>query len=129
VLAASIFTKLSADAAVTALIGSGDACRLYPGIAPAGVAVPYVVWQEISSSPDLTLGEASASARRMVQFSCVAATYIAAVALASAIVAALDNATLAAGEVCLSCSATDGFSEATDQFLRIVDADFFAAPG
>lgn len=128
-LAASIFAKLSGTTAITDLIGVGEACRAYPSIAPAGVVLPYVVWQEVASSPDLTLNEASASGLRQIQLSCVAATYAGALALASAIVAAMDNVTHAAGEVCLSCRVNDGFSEATDQFLRIVEAEFFAAPG
>lgn len=129
-LAESIVAKLSAAGSATAaLIGDGSACRLYPGIAPVAAAAPYCVYTELPGAPDNTLGEASTSGRRPVQFSVVAATYLAARQAAAAIKADLDNATLAGGEQCLSCSDPyDGYSEATDQHLAHVDADFFAAP-
>lgn len=126
-LAESIFAKLShVSSATGALVGTGSDCRVHAGIAPTSPVVPYVVQTELPSAPDATLGEAAGSSRRTVQLSCVAATYRAARAIAAAIIADLDNATLAAGEVCLGCSDYDGFSEATDQHLCHVDADFFA---
>jgi len=128
-LAESIHTKFLATASITALIGADAAARVYPVIAPENTLAPYVAWQEIASTPDATLAEASASSIRLVQFSCVAGTYKAARDLAAAIVAALDNVTLAGSEVCLRCTEQDGYSEATDQFLRIVEAEFFGAPG
>lgn len=127
-LAESIFAKLSAAAAVTALIGAGSASRLYPGVAPAGAALPYVVYSEVASVPDVTHDGPSTSGLRLVQLSCVAATYLGARSLAAKLIAAIDSVALAGGELCLSCKEQDGFSEATDQFLRIVEADFFAAP-
>lgn len=129
-LAESLFSKLSdAAGATAALVGSGNACRVYPEIAPQGVASPYVVWQEIASVPDTTHDGASTSARRIVNIYCIAGTYAGALALSTAIVAALDSVALAGGELCVSCGVQNGFSEATDQFLRIVEAEFFAAPG
>ncbi len=54
-----VFTLANASAAVTALLGSSDACRVYPfGEAPAGVAHPYAVWQLIGGQPENYLGEA-----------------------------------------------------------------------
>ena len=127
-LAESIFAKFNSDAALSAILGAGDTCRVFPDSAPFGTPTDYVVWQEVATVPDVTLGEASASGLRMVQFSCIADTYKRARDLAAAIIAALDNATLDGGVVCLSCSEQDGYSESTDQFLRIVEATFFAAP-
>lgn len=126
-LAASIFSQLSTDTAIVAALGQavGDSIRIYPGRAAPEAVAPYVVFQTISAPPDVTHGEASASGRHLIQFSCVASTYLAALTLGNLITAALDSVTLAAGEVCLSCSPSEGFSEATDQFLRIVEADFF----
>lgn len=47
-----IFAVLNASAAVKALIGSGPV-RAYPfGDAPQDVALPYVVWQTVSGSPE-----------------------------------------------------------------------------
>jgi hypothetical protein len=127
-LAESLYAKLGGTAAVTALIGSGDAMRLYPTILPTDVSGDYCVWQEMPPAPDNTLNEASTSGLRTVQLACVASTYLAARTIAAKIMAALDNATLVGGERCLSVRDFDGFSEATDQFVRIIEADFFAAP-
>jgi hypothetical protein len=127
-LAESIFAELSAAADVTAVIASGGVVRLLPGLAPAGTAAPYVVYNELPPSPNLTLNEASTSGTRIVQLSCVADNYQAARDLAAKIMDALDNQTLAGGERCLSVADFDGFSQATDHFLRIVEADFFSAP-
>lgn len=48
-----IFATISADASVTALIGSVPACRFYLfGRAPQGVAKPYAVWRQIGGRPE-----------------------------------------------------------------------------
>jgi hypothetical protein len=98
---------------------------IFPGQAPAGTLAPYLVWQTVSTRPDVTHDAASASGLHLVQLSCIADSYAAARDLATALVAGLDSVTLAGGEVCLSCTEHDGFSEATDQFLRHVEAEFF----
>lgn len=126
-LGENLFSKLSSDSAVTALVGAGVACRIYPGIAPHAVTAPYVVWAVVSTSPDTTLDGPSESGVSLVQLSCVAANYTGVRNLAAAIVAAIDSVPLAGGEVCLSCREQDGYSETTEQFLRIVEADFFTA--
>lgn len=122
--AENIFARLSTTAALVALVDD----RIWPGRAEDSPIMPYVVWQEIDGQPDATFNEASTSGHRPVQFSCVAGTYAAAREIAKAIMVAIDSVPLAGGEVCLACSDFDGFSEPTDQFLRIVDTDFFAGP-
>src|SRR5436190_208789 len=109
-LAESIFSRLRA---VATLAGES----VFPVIAPEAQAAPYIVWQEISSVPDIVHDGASTSGRRVVQFSCVGNTYKEARNLGAQVVAALDSITLAGGEICLSCNELDGFSEATDQFI------------
>jgi hypothetical protein len=53
---APIFVIAAADAAVTALIGTGapgDPVRLFPfGEAPEGVQLPYAVWRNITGGPE-----------------------------------------------------------------------------
>lgn len=127
-LAESIFTKLSSAAGVTALVGAGSACRVVAGWAPDGTALPYVVVQEIASTPDTTHDGPSTSGQRLVQLTCVAGTYKAARDLAAAVIAAIDSVALSGGELCLACREQDGYSEAADVHVRIVEADFFAAP-
>ena len=47
-----IFPTCAADPAVTALLGTSPV-RLFPfGMAPAGVAKPYAVWQQVGGSPE-----------------------------------------------------------------------------
>lgn len=126
----SIFSKLSASSAATAaILGETTESRIYATKAPVGTPPPYAAVIEVSGTPDPTLGEASASARQLVQFSCVADTTRTARLIAQAIIADLDNVTLAGGEVCLSCSTQQGFSESTDQFLTIVEALYFVPAG
>jgi hypothetical protein len=127
-LASSLFTALSASGAATAaLVGTGSACKVYPAIAPAGTAAPYVVWQDVATSPVVTHDGPSTKCQHSVQFSCVASTYLGALALGAAIIADLDSVALAGGELCTQCTASDGFSDTTDQHLRIVEALIWAS--
>lgn len=43
----AIVSILEADAGVSALVGSGDAARIYPNPAPHGVASPFITYQTI----------------------------------------------------------------------------------
>lgn len=85
----AFFDLLKGDAGVGALVGAGSAARIYPLLAPAEVARPYVTWQRIASEPaDLagrTVGE-----RITVQVDCWADTFDAAVALGAAVRAAVE---------------------------------------
>lgn len=57
-----VFALLSANAAVGALIGAGNACRCYPfGSAPPDVVSPYITWYTVAGSPDNTLSDTPAS--------------------------------------------------------------------
>lgn len=122
--ASSLYSKVTGDSSVAALVGT----KVYPVKVPQSAEAPLIVWQEVSSTPDTTLGEASTSGKRLVQFSCLASTYEGAIALGSAVVAALDNATLSNGATCISCTEDDGFSDDENQFIRLVEATFFSAP-
>lgn len=128
-LAESIFAKLSnAAAATAALVGIGAVCRLYPTLAPSKVLHPYIAWQEVSAVPVVTHDGRSTFGTRLVQFSAVAETYLAARDLGAAIIHDLDSVTLAAGELCTHCTEMDGYSEDTNQYIRIIEATFMAAP-
>jgi hypothetical protein len=53
-----IFATVSADAGVTALLGSVPNCRFFLfGQAPQGVTKPYAVWRQISGRPENYLGK------------------------------------------------------------------------
>ena len=50
-----LITKLRADAAVTAIVGSGALAKLHVNFAPPGEAAPYVVMRVISGVPENSL--------------------------------------------------------------------------
>lgn len=59
-----VFSLLSNDAAVGALLGAGNACRVYPwGSAADGVARPYVTWFTVAGQPENLLAGTPASDR------------------------------------------------------------------
>lgn len=95
-IAADLYAALQAAAGVTALLGSGDAIRLYPAIAPAGTATPYAVWQHIAAQPATTHNEPTGNQHDYVQVACFAGTWKEATDLRAAIVAALDDVPLTA---------------------------------
>lgn len=117
--AEAIYTKLAADAAVAAIIGT----RIYPVRAPQGVSAPYVIFQQIGSDPDATHNEPAGAIHRMFQFACFATTYEAAIALRDAVIAALDDAALSTGESPTLEDERDGdFDDAIELYRS--DADF-----
>lgn len=128
-LAESIFAKLSADAAVSALIGDSDSCRLFPGVAPEGVALPYVVYTEIAADQDGATHDASSDFERMtVQFSIVAGKWSDARDTRKAIRNALTDATLTGGEKTVSFMPRQGFSDSVDAHVAMLDVDFWHNP-
>lgn len=128
-LAASIFTKLSNVASATsALIGSGSSCRLYPGQAPAQVALPYVVTTAISSQAEVTHDESNDFDQIDVQFTIIAATYLGALAIRKAIRADLADVALAGGEKAVDFTDRDGFSDGVDAHAMILDVTFWHNP-
>jgi len=122
--AAALYAALTADAGLAAIVG----LRVYPVRPPQGVVSPFIVWQEISHVPYETHGEVSTAGLRDVQLTCVADSYDGTLALSVALVTALAAATYGNGSKCLTSSASDGFSDDTNQFLRIVESSFFSSP-
>lgn len=98
-LESNIYSTLSADAGVTALVSD----RIYPVVAPQGVTVPFVVWQVIAKTGSTTLGadETSGLDRVLIQFACFGRTYSSAHDVCNAVRAALEPATLADGGKCI----------------------------
>ena len=116
----ALVAALTADTDITAFIGADG---LYFGTVPAGAAFPYVVYQQIASSPDQTHVGASGATERTYQFACFAGTAAQAIELRDAIIAALDGVALSTGEVPTLQDERDGnFDEAVEVFRA--DADF-----
>lgn len=94
-LRAAIHSVLAADTDVGALIGAGEACRHYPERAAQEVEVPFVVSSEIAGDPHVTHGQPGDAEDTMdetqIQFTCFADTVAAAIAVRSAVRAALLN--------------------------------------
>ena len=129
-LAESIYAKLIADTPVLAPLGQsiGASIRIYPAQAPATPTVPYVVFQVISTDPTAAHNGPGTLDLTSVQFSIVAATYLAARDLRKAIRAALDAVTLAGGEKTVECTERDGFSDSVDQHVLLLEASIWNAP-
>lgn len=125
----SVFSAVGAVGTETAgLLGSGDSCRLYPGQAPAGCALPYVVMTVIGGEENPTHDSGTGPVLSDVQFSIVAETYRGAALLRAALRGLLDNATLGDDEKTAAFDERDGFSEATDQHLLILSASIWHTP-
>lgn len=85
-----VVAVLRAAAAVTNIIGSGDACRLYPNKMKQDAAVPALVYQRVAVGPVNSLdGDNSNLDRVRFQLTSVGATYASAKNLAAAARSAL----------------------------------------
>lgn len=116
---ASLYNALSGNAGLAALVSD----RIYPVQAPQDAAAPYVIWSRISSQPFTTHSEAALNQDDLVQFSCFAADFDAADAVANALIAALDNVALSTGDSPTLQSRRDMGNEDAVELYR-VDADF-----
>ena len=83
----SLFTALTGNAALTALIGT----RLYPDAMPQGAVLPCIVYQRISTPRTQGFGSSQPVivSRPRLQFSCWALTASAALAVCAALRTAL----------------------------------------
>lgn len=93
-----IFAMVSVDAACGAVLGTGDACRIYPfGDAPPDVARPYVNWSVVTGSAHNTLADAPPADAMTVQVDCWGDTLASAKAAAIAVRDALERMGSVAG--------------------------------
>jgi hypothetical protein len=124
-LGTDLFTLLSANADVKALLGASSA--IYPNIAPPGAAAPYVVWNVISSVPETTHDNEPAGIDTVVlQFSCIGTTAKEARTVRKTIRAALDGAVLASGQPTIPEGEHDIFDQAVDAYHAVLEVRTFA---
>jgi hypothetical protein len=71
----AVFERMSTYSAITTLIGTGSASRLYPLVIPQTAALPAVAYQKISSPKDLNHSGSSHLAHSRFQFTCAADDY------------------------------------------------------
>lgn len=125
----SLFAALSVATAQTAAqLGTGIACRLYPGQAPAGVELPYAVMTVVGGIETPTHDSATGPTLSDVQFSIVAGTYRGAAQVRAALRGDLDGAALAEGEQVAEFDERDGYSDATDQHVLLLTASIWHTP-
>ena len=84
-IAADLKTYLKTKTAVTDLIGSGTAARIYQDTGKQGVALPYVLFEQLSGESEEHLGGISGIAENLFEVSCYAATQSGAYALSEAV--------------------------------------------
>lgn len=94
-LAAAFVAVLKANAAVAALAST----RIFPDSAPQGAPAPYVVFSELSTVPEESQADCNGLDGSNVEFACYADTTREALALRSAVRAALTPAGSVAGAV------------------------------
>ena len=119
-LAVSLMVALKAHAALTALIGSGNDCRLYSGRAAQDSTLPRVIWHEITSTPDHTHDSATSDDAgiedTIVQFDIEARSLSGCRAVADAISSALNGASPggASADIQAAFRESGGFAQPLD---------------
>jgi hypothetical protein len=81
----AIVFRMAGTTAITALIGSGSAMRLYPLVTPQTAPSPAIAYQKISSPKEQAHTGSSHLARSRFQFTCQADDYATAKRLATAV--------------------------------------------
>lgn len=114
----AIQTALKNSSALAAIVGA----RVYAITAPIGTELPFVVWQIIGGQFGSTHNEAAGDGIVSVQVSCYATTFLSAVAMRAAVIAALDNATLGNGSTGQLEDIRDSKEDAINAYRA--DADF-----
>lgn len=84
---ASLFTFLTSDPAVSALIGT----RMYPGVIPQGGLQPCIVYAKTSRTRQQLFCGTDGLLLTRIDIDCYAKRYIESVALANAVTAALQD--------------------------------------
>lgn len=90
-LGAAIVTRLEAVSGVTDLVGTGDAARIYPLALPQRPTLEAITYQVITDIPEHAMGSDPGISHARLQVDCWGNDYTEAVALASAVHAALSR--------------------------------------
>ncbi|MEI6599838.1 MAG: DUF3168 domain-containing protein [Comamonadaceae bacterium] len=92
-----VYTALSGNTALAALVGE----RIFPVIAQAQIAYPYLVYSEVYNAPQNSLGGWSGCDNTRLQIDCWSKSYSNAHAVATLVRAAMASATTFKG-VCIN---------------------------
>ncbi|MEI7704524.1 MAG: DUF3168 domain-containing protein [Deltaproteobacteria bacterium] len=118
----ALYGLLSADDQVAAMVRANGLVKIFPDVAPQGVAQPFVVYHVVDDASIQTLEGASASlAQARIQVDCYAKAYASAQELARRVAAVLSRYTTAS----LTCARLSGHDAYDDEaMLHRVVADF-----
>ena len=118
---ATIYSTLSADSAVRALVSTGSPLvhRIWPMKADEDAVTPYVTWQVISHTRYNKTAGAPDGHRKLVQFNCVSDDFDEAQSLAEAVRAALD-------EIAYQTGGGDDYFPETENYRTTLDFAFIA---
>src|SRR4030067_952427 len=89
----AIIEHLRDAAGVTALIGTGNSFRCYPGRIPHGDEFPAIKWSLISTTPERHLTGKAGYGYTTMMIDCIGTSFDSAKGLADAVVTALDEKT------------------------------------
>lgn len=85
----SLFSRISADSGIGAIIGAGSDCKAYPIVAPQDKREPFLVYQTISGSIPHAFGSDAGVRDALFQFASWDSNLAGALALAAAVEACL----------------------------------------
>ena len=124
----ALYAYLGRQAQLTALIGAGDAMRLYPDVLPEGVPYPAVTYFRVSTPRLHVLSGPSGFAQPRFQFSAWANNKADVIAVTEAVRAALDGFRGLMGEVQVRGVLSDDemgdhdeYDGRTRSFHRVID--------
>ena len=66
----TIYAQLKADTDITSIVGTGDNCRIYPGIIPQKIANPYIEFDLYNTEPTDTKDGGSKLDTYYIECSC-----------------------------------------------------------
>lgn len=109
-------SALTAAATVSTLVGT----RIYPVLAPASAALPFVVWRRAGVQREQTLGSPMGTPRVTVEYSIYGTTYENARQLADAMRSVLDGYGGTSGTTTVSQTSLEN---EVDDFVQLAGAD------
>ncbi len=124
-----IYQALSNNSTVTAIVGSGTNCRIYPLIQNQNYDIPAIIYSEISTTPNATKSGVSTMDESLMQLDIIATTRANAQTLASAVRSVLDylQGTVSGITVsqCMFVQQRDSWNEfAKTEGLAVIQVDY-----
>jgi hypothetical protein len=111
----AIYAILAADSGVAAIVGT----RIYPNFAPAGAALPNVVYEQVTATRTKALVGHQGLTRQRFTVRAIATTYTAAESLADAVRLALCDYVGTAGGIVVKGIFLDGERDVPDSSPEI----------